>query len=306
MKPKQTNSLISVILPVYNANGYLPMAIESILNQTYKNFEFIIINDGSTDNSLDIVKNYAKKDKRIKIINNKKNQNIANSLNKGIKIAKGQYLARMDADDISLPSRFQKQINFLQKHPKVVILGGQVRTIDINGKTVGHKIFPILDKKIRLALYTSNPIQHPTAIINKSLLPKDFSWYNPILPPAEDYDLFFRLGQYGKYHNLPSFVLKYRQYLGSSTFKNPLNTFNATLKVRRIAISKYNYKPSLSAITIHTIQKITLKLLPPSLVYPIYTLVRGIESPLEEIRLLLKLINNFSYPTRFLSQNLKS
>ena len=299
------NPLVSVILPVYNANGFLSLAIESILNQTYKNFELIAIDDGSTDNSFDILKKYAKKDKRIKVICNQKNQNIANSLNKGIKIAKGKYIARMDADDISLPHRFQNQVQFLLKHPEVVILGGQVRTIDTNGKILGRKLFPITDSNIRKALYTTNPIQHPTAIINRSLLPKNFSWYNPNLPPAEDYDLFFRLGQFGKYHNLSYFVLKYRQYLGSETFKNPLNTFSVTLKVRKLAISKYGYKPSLKAKLIHSTQKLILKLLPASLIYPLYVLIRGIESPLDEIRLLFKLINKFPYPTRFLGQNLK-
>lgn len=275
--------LISVILPVYNANGYLPLALDSILNQTYHHFELIAIDDGSTDNSLAILKNYAKKDKRIKVIQNKRNLNIANSLNKAIKLAKGQYIARMDADDISLPQRFQKQINFLLKHPEVVILGGQVRTMDVQSKSLGHKLFPILDRDIRESLYTSNPIQHPTAIINKFLLPKNFSWYNPALPPAEDYDLFFRLGQFGKYHNLNHFVLKYRQYLGSSTFKNPIKTFSATQKVRKLAVTKYNYKPSPKAKLINFIQIISVAILPDSLIYPLYVLVRGIESPVQII-----------------------
>ncbi len=275
------NPLISVILPVYNANGYLPLALESIFAQTYKNFELIAVDDGSTDNSLDILKKYAKKDQRIKVYHNKRNLNIANSLNLGIKHAKGQYIARMDADDISLPHRFQKQIHFLLKHPEVIILGGQVRTIDVNGKALGRKLFPILDNEIRESLYTSNPIQHPTAIINKFLLPKNFSWYNPSLPPAEDYDLFFRLGQYGKYHNLNHFVLKYRQYLGSSTFKNPLKTFNVTKKVRKLAVAKYGYQPSLKSKIINLVQIILVTVVPDTFIYPLYVLVRGIRSPLQ-------------------------
>ncbi len=291
------NPLISVILPVYNANGYLPLAIESILAQTYKNFELIAIDDGSTDNSLDILKKYAKKDSRIKVLHNKRNLNIANSLNIGIKHAKGQFIARMDADDISLPHRFQKQIHFLLKHPEIVILGGQVRTIDVNGKALGRKLFPVLDNEIRESLYTSNPIQHPTAIINKFLLPKNFSWYNPSLPPAEDYDLFFRLGQYGKYHNLNKFVLKYRQYLGSNTFKNPIKTFNVTQKVRKLAVNKYGYVPSKKSKIINFIQITLVTLIPDSFIYPLYVLVRGIRSPLQ--LLADYLAQNKYFPNRY-------
>jgi glycosyltransferase involved in cell wall biosynthesis len=281
---KLTNKpLVSVILPVYNADRFLSLAIESILNQTYKNFELIAIDDGSRDNSLDILKKYAKKDKRIKIIHNQKNQNIANSLNKGIKIAKGQYIARMDADDQSLPNRIESQVKYLLKHQNIVILGGQCKTIDINNKIIGRKLFPVTNNRICEALYYENPIQHPTVIFNKKLIPKNFSWYNPTLPPAEDYDLFFRLAQFGKFHNLKKYVLKYRLYIGSETFKNPLNTFNITLKVRKLAITQYGYKPSFKGKIVHKLQKLTVLLLPRVLIYPTYLLIRGIKSPFQTV-----------------------
>ena len=251
MRFTKTQPLISVIIPVYNGNGYLPAALLSILNQTYKNLEIIVIDDGSTDNSYEIMKNFAKEDKRLRIFKNPKNLNISHTLNRGIKLAKGQYLARMDADDVALPHRLEKQIKYLLDHPEVVIVGGQCQTIDITGKVIGRKHFPRTDKQIRDALYTTNPIQHPTAVINRALLPKNFTWYNAVLPPAEDYDLFFRLGSYGQYHNLKSMVLQYRQYLGSSTFKNPVKTFSATLKVRHLAVTKYGYQPSLKSQLIH-------------------------------------------------------
>lgn len=281
MRNIKTNPLISVIIPVYNGNGYLAEAINSILYQSFRNFEVIAIDDGSTDNSYEILKQLAKTDSRLRIYKNPKNLNISRTLNRGIKLAKGQYIARMDADDISLKNRFCQQMKFLKKHPQVVILGGQVKTIDITGKLIGKKLFPITDKQIREALYTTNPIQHPTAIINRSLLPKNFSWYNPDLPPAEDYDLFFRLGQYGKYHNLPVFLLKYRQYLGSSTFKNPVKTFGVTRQVRHLARTRYGYKPSLKSTLVHLTQIAIVKVVPSFMIYPIYVLTRGIRSPLQ-------------------------
>lgn len=281
MRSTKKTPLISVIIPVYNGNGYLPAAIDSILSQTYHNLEVIAIDDGSTDNSYEILQKYAKIDSRISIYRNQKNLNIAHTLNWGIKLAKGQFIARMDADDISLPHRLQKQLHFLLKNPQVVIVGGQVKTIDVAGKALGRKLFPKTDKQIREALYTSNPIQHPTALINRFLIPKNFSWYDPSLPPAEDYDLFFRLAKYGQFHNLPCFVLKYRQYLGSSTFKNPLKTFSATKKVRHLAVTKYGYIPSTKAKMINDLQVLIISLLPDSFIYPAYVLIRGIRSPLQ-------------------------
>lgn len=283
MKLNPTKPLVSVVIPVYNANGFLSGAIESIQNQTYKNLEIIIVDDGSTDETPKILSSLAKKDKRIKILTNKRNLNIASSLNRGIKLAKGSYIARMDADDISLPNRIEKQIKYLLAHPDIVILGGQCKTIDVNNKIIGHKLFPVTDKQIRDALYYENPIQHPTVIFNTNLIPKNFTWYNTNLPPAEDYDLFFRMAKFGKLHNLNSFVLKYRQYIGSSTFKNPLNTFNVTLKVRKLAKTKYGYIPSFKSNLIHRIQKLIIKTLPVFMIYPTYLIVRGIKSPLQII-----------------------
>jgi len=276
---EQATPLVSVILPVYNADKYLSAALESLINQTYTNLEIIAINDGSTDNSLSILKHFAKTDKRIKVISNPKNLKISRSLNRGISKAKGKYIARMDADDIALPKRIEKQILFLISHPEVVIVGGQCRTIDTSGKVIGRKLFPTTHDAIKNGLFTGNPIQHPSVIINRSLLPENFSWYNPVLPPAEDLDLFFRLGKFGKYANLSTFVLHYRQHMGSETFKNPLHTFSLTQKVRQLAVNRYGYKPSLKSKIINLLQIVTLALLPESLIYPAYLLVRGIRSP---------------------------
>jgi hypothetical protein len=139
-------------------------------------------------------------------------------------------------------------------------------------------------------MYTQNPIQHPSIMIRKSLLPKNFSWYNPKLIPAEDLDLYFRLGEYGLYANLKSFILIYRQHGKSETFKNPKHTFKITQKVRRLAIQKYHYTPSIKAKTISLIQQITLRILPNELIFPLYTLVRG--TKIKQLPLSLRLASN--------------
>lgn len=266
--------LVSVILPVHNAQKYLSKALESLRYQTYTHFEVIAIDDASTDDSYSILHQYAKIDPRFKIYRNKTNLKIAKTLNFGLEKAKGEFIARMDADDFSLPNRLFKQVKYLQTHPGVVIVGGQCLTIDKDDHVTGEKVFPTTHIAIHDLMYTANPLQHPSVMIRRSLLPENFSWYNPHLTPAEDLDLFFRLGKYGLYANLQSFILMYRQHTDSETFKNPKYTFKVTQKVRRLAIKNYGYRPSLKSRLISLIQKMVISFVPSSLIFPLYTLVR--------------------------------
>ncbi len=130
-------TLVSIIMPVYNAEEYLDSSISSILKQTFKNFEFIIIDDASTDNSLKIIKKYSKIDKRIKIIRNKKNLGLNASINKGFEIARGRYIARMDADDFSLKKRLLRQYSYLERHPKIFLVGSSAYVMDKEGAIIG-------------------------------------------------------------------------------------------------------------------------------------------------------------------------
>lgn len=269
-----TQPLISIILPVYNAEHYLSQALESLRYQTYTHFEVIAIDDASKDNSYKILQKYAKIDPRFRIYRNKTNLKIAKTLNFGLTKAKGQYIARMDADDVSLPNRLQKQIKYLLAHPGVVVVGGQCLTIDSHDEITGKKIFPISHIAINDMMFTANPIQHPSIMINRSLLPQNFEWYNPRLIPAEDLDLYFRLGKYGLYANLRSFILMYRQHTDSETFRDPKYTFAITQKVRRLAVHKYGYRPSFKSKLISLAQKIILRVLPSSLIFPLYTFIR--------------------------------
>lgn len=281
--------LISVILPVHNAQKFLSEALESIRYQTYPHFEVIAIDDASTDNSLKILKNYSKIDPRFKIYHNKTNLKIASTLNFGLQKAKGHFIARMDADDVSMPSRFQKQINFLTKHPGVIVVGGQCLTIDTDSHITGKKLFPVDHIAINELMFTANPLQHPSIMIRRDLLPANFSWYNPKLTPAEDLDLYFRLGKFGLFANLKSTILMYRQHGDSETFRNPKHTFKVTQMVRHLAVAKYGYKPSLKSQVLATIQSIVLSVIPASFVFPLYTFVRGtkIKEKLENLNLRL-------------------
>lgn len=269
------NPLISVILPVHNAQKYLVEALESLRYQTYPHFEVIAIDDASSDDSFKILKSYAQIDSRFKVIRNKVNLKIAKTLNLGITKAKGEFIARMDADDISLPNRFQKQIKFLTSHPGVVVVGGQCLTIDTDSHITGKKLFPINHIAIHELMYTANPLQHPSIMIRRSLLPKSFSWYNSKLTPAEDLDLYFRLGKFGLFANLKSTILMYRQHGDSETFRNPKYTFEITKQVRHLAVTKHGYKPKLKSKIIAALQSVVLSIIPESLVFPLYTFIRG-------------------------------
>jgi len=204
---------ISVVMSVYNGEKYLDEAIQSILNQTYKNFEFIIINDGSTDKSLEIIKKYINQDKRIILIN-RENKGLIASLNEGIAKARGTYIARMDADDISLPNRFEEQVKFMEKNLDVGVCGSWVVVFGKNRKDRLWKT-SLKDDELKTNLLFSVPFAHPSVIIRTDLLFNNNIRYNSEFIHAEDYNLWVDLSNYTKFANIQKVLLKYR-YLGKS------------------------------------------------------------------------------------------
>lgn len=205
---------ISVLMPVYNAERYVGEAVESILKQTFTDFEFIIINDGSTDRSLEILQRYAKQDNRIRLIS-RENRGLVKTLNEGLSLAKAPLIARMDADDIAYPDRFMLQKQFLDKNPDVVCLGGYFEIIDEAGRALTHLKVPLDDITIQdLALKGHSAIAHPAAMLRFSAV-KQVGGYREAFKAAEDLDLWLRLGEIGQLANIPYPVLHYR-FLSSS------------------------------------------------------------------------------------------
>jgi len=195
---------ISVIMPVYNAENFLKDSIESILNQTFKNFEFLIINDGSTDKSLKIINSY--KDKRIKVINQKKNRGVAFCMNFGIKTALGEYIARMDADDISAGSRIKMQIDFLEKNKNIDVCGSWAEII--SKKTIWR--YPVSGKDIRSNLFFNSSIINSSFTVRKSKLLKYKILYDNDFIHAEDFEFWTRAIDKLTFYNIPKVLLKYR------------------------------------------------------------------------------------------------
>lgn len=207
-KPHE-NSLpyVSVIMSVYNSENYLDKAIESILNQDFTDFEFIIINDGSTDKSEAIIKRYAQSDLRIKFFS-QENQGLPKSLNRGIQLARGKYIARMDADDISVPERFRKQISFLEKHPEVGVCGSWVQTIG-ESKSYINK-YPENDATLRCWLLFGVGLAHPSIILRRELFEKENLSYNLSYSYCQDYELWIRASNYCALANISEVLLLYR------------------------------------------------------------------------------------------------
>lgn len=197
---------VSVLMPVYNADRFLKEAIDSIIEQSYSDWELIIINDGSIDKSEQIALSYT--DDRIKYFVNEKNLGLIDTLNKGIDICQGEYVARMDADDISTSDRLEKQVEFLDKHPECAICGCQATVIDNNGQPIGQIINLYDNEYLQINLLFSVPFIHPGVTMRKTVLKENR--YNENYKHAEDYDLWCNIAQNYKVNNLSDFLLKYR------------------------------------------------------------------------------------------------
>ena len=199
---------ISVIMPVYNGEKYLREAIDSILNQTFSDFEFIIINDDSKDSTEEIIKSYD--DNRIVYLKNEQNLGVAGTLNRGLDIAKGEYIARMDADDISMPQRFEKQVAYLDKNQDVGVLGSNVIVFT---ETEENKTeFPCNEKDVRIHLFINSQLAHPTVMTRRSLVEDGIYRYDSTWEGREDYELWTRIVQKSKICNLPEPLLRYRKH----------------------------------------------------------------------------------------------
>lgn len=206
--------LVSVLMSVHNDLQYLRESVDSILDQTLGDFEFILIDDGSTDGSGNFLRNLS--DPRVKLLVNPSNIGLTASLNLGLEVAHGKYLARMDADDISEPQRLDRQLNFLEAHPRIGIVGCSRHLIDEEGKTVA--IAPALedDLAIRWKCLMGNPFAHPTVMIRRDVLLDHSLRYDPSFRTAQDYELWTRLLPLTRAANLPEPLVRYRLRNGIS------------------------------------------------------------------------------------------
>lgn len=246
---------VNVLMPVFNGESHVREAIESILGQTFADFELILVEDGSTDRTLDILRNYARRDLRVVLLENGSNQGLVYSLNRGLSLARGKYIARMDADDISLPDRLQRQVEYMESHPEVGVLGTNIAYIDDNG----HLMYggrpkdkrPESPKVIEWLLMWRCCIYHPTVMIRRAILEHTGFIYDPTFEPAEDRELWVRLSKHTVIAKLPEVLLHYRISAGSiSRVRAEEQRRKGALIVQRELAALLGEQPSKQAVEI--------------------------------------------------------
>jgi len=210
---------ISVLTSCFNAERFLREAIESILSQTFKDFEFILIDDGSNDNTLAIIKSYKSHDSRIVVIS-KKNTGLTDSLNVGLARARGEWIARMDADDISCPTRLEKQLKFINKNPDIILLGTSYFTINCDGLILKKYIHPREHKKIVRRIERSGPPFPHSSVLYRRKVVQQVGGYRGVLKYAQDCDLWLRICLVGQISCLREPLIHLRRHNGSITAQN--------------------------------------------------------------------------------------
>ena len=210
-------SPINILMPVYNSEKYLSESIESILNQTFTNFNFLILDDCSTDDSLDIIKNYASQDKRIIVLQNE--INLGRPISRNILLSEQKkypstYCSWMDSDDIAMPLRLKKQFSYMQQHPGVDILGSYMRVF---GNENHFQKPPQNNKEIHSLMFIGSPIMHPTVLLKTDLIEKGLIEYDKEFPVAQDFDLWTRLCGKVKFNNIAEPLVKYRKHSMQAT-----------------------------------------------------------------------------------------
>jgi glycosyltransferase involved in cell wall biosynthesis len=227
--------ILSVVLPVYNGEQYLHESILSILNQTFSDFELIIVNDASQDKSEEIIHSFD--DPRIKYHRNAVNLGLVATLNVGIKLCSGKYIARMDQDDVSRPNRFKKQIDFLEKNTDHIIVGSHVR---IMGKN--DLLYPLSDASIRVWMLVGTPFAHPAVMMRADVIKKNNLFYTESFKHAEDYGLWVQLSQFGKMANLNEVLIDYRRHESQYSIQYKNQMYEAASKAQTLYLDSFNMK----------------------------------------------------------------
>lgn len=226
------SAVVSVVMPVYNCEQFLPEALASLLIQTFEDFEIIAINDGSTDGSLRILERFAKLDNRLKIIN-QENSGIVTALNRGISEARGKYIARMDGDDISFPNRFKEQVSVLETEPNTMLVAGDFEVIDEASRTLYREVVVPDNEFISRAFYLRNAIAHGSVMFRKQAFEKAGP-YSDKYGPTEDMELWLRMLKYGKFTATGTSIYRWRvNSSGITSVNNPESVKQANKHLAR-------------------------------------------------------------------------
>lgn len=238
---------VTVLMPVYNGEKYLNDAIDSILGQTFQDFEFLIVNDGSTDNSVEIIKSYD--DTRIRLFHNEKNLGVARTLNKGMELARGEYIARMDSDDISLPRRLKRQTDFMDSHPVIGACGAWFRRFGDLKSIVDR---PLTDpQQIRCGQLFNSRLGHPTVMMRLELFRRHALFYDPDYKDAEDFELWMRALESFELANVGEVLLLYRVHSGQVSENSVDKQLEMAGTIRRIQLRRLGIEISDEELSFH-------------------------------------------------------
>lgn len=254
---------VSVVIPAYNAAPFLGAALDSLLGQSFRRFEIVVIDDCSTDLTWDVIREYSKRDARIRAYRNERNLGISGNRNYGVGLARGRYIAWQDADDVSLPTRLEKQYEFLESNPEVGIVGGFIE-IFRGDRVIGVRRYPADDASLRQCIFRYSPIAQPAAMLRADALRRAGS-YDTRYSAAEDLDMTFRIGEGYALANLQEIVIRYREVDSSATFTRFRAMELSTLAIRWKNMGSPRYRATPMDMLYNAAQLASVWLVPPRL-----------------------------------------
>lgn len=265
---------ISVIMPAFNSEKYIEEAIRSVLNQSFKNFELVIVDDASTDGTWKIVQKMVEIDSRIVPIKKSQNDGPSSAGNLAVSKSRGKYIARQDSDDFSFPDRLARQLDFMEKNPEVAVCGSAIEVCGENLSVISKRNYPADDFSAREKIFRYSPFCHSAVMFRKNIF-LEARGYDEKMREAEDYDLYFRMGRFGKFANLSEVLVKLRTRPDSLTSKNVRRMEKLTLKTRLKAVKKYGYKMSVFDKIYFALQYAGIFILPNSIKFKLFNFFRN-------------------------------
>lgn len=235
-----TKPSVSILMPVYNNEAYLSGTLDSLLAQTFRDFELIIIDDASTDGSGEIINDYSQRDKRIQVITNEQNVRVAGSLNRGLKLCRGELIARADGDDLYFPDRLEKQVKYMQANPEIGVAASSIQEIDEHNRVIRTVEEPTQDEDLRFLLNFGCIYIHPAVIMRKSLV-DTVGGYDEVefQHACQDYDLWARLSEHTQFGNVGEVLMQYRIHPESVCKTRGQEGMNLYCEVARRLLTKY-------------------------------------------------------------------
>jgi glycosyltransferase involved in cell wall biosynthesis len=265
MNASSTRPLISVLTPVFNAEAYLDEMLASLQRQTLTDFEAVLVDDGSTDASAEILERATRDDSRFRLMRLPANQGIVAALNHGLEACRGTYIARLDADDVAYSTRLERQVRYLEKHPEIVALGTSLAYIDSAGRPLGR----VRQSTLRGSLLRANPLMHPTVMFRHDVLRAAGLRYRSEFAYAEDFYLWLELSRQGRLGSLDEVTVLYRVSPSALRARRLRAMLRATLKVQWAAIARLGFRPRLSDLPAF-LAEVGLLALPAGFVWRLY------------------------------------